>query len=131
MEPAFKPSDRVRVRVDDPPRHIRTPAYVQGKVGRIAAVHGAFGNPETLAYGGDGQPAPFLYLVRFDQADLWDDPEAPHDQLFIDIYEHWLEPACSDRVPPQAPLLRRSDRGPHSMPFLHRVGCSTRGGSST
>src|SRR6266851_4372032 len=90
----FAPGDRVRVRVDDPPRHIRTPAYIQGRTGRVAAVHGAFDNPEMLAYGGDGLPAPFLYLVRFEQAEVWGSYTASsHDELFIDLYEHWLEPA--------------------------------------
>jgi nitrile hydratase beta subunit-like protein len=84
----------VRVRVDTPPRHIRTPAYIQGKTGWIAAVHGVFRNPETLAHGGDGLPERFLYLVRFPQTELWaGDAAAPQDQLFIDLYEHWLMPA--------------------------------------
>jgi hypothetical protein len=56
-------------------------------------VHGAFRNPESLAYGGDGLPKQFLYLVRFDQTQVWGRNDTPaHDTLFIDIYEHWLEP---------------------------------------
>lgn len=93
MQPKFKPGDRVRVRVDSPPRHIRIPAYIQGKSGWIKAVHGAFHNPESLAYGGDGLPIEFLYLVRFDQTQVWGQYKASsQDKLFIDIYEHWLEP---------------------------------------
>jgi nitrile hydratase len=94
METRFKPGDKVRVRVGSPPHHFRTPAYVQGRVGAIAAVHGEFRNPETLAYGGDGLPKQPLYLVRFEQTEVWGQyPAAPRDSLFIDIYEHWLEPA--------------------------------------
>jgi nitrile hydratase len=90
----FRPGDRVRVRAGDPPHHIRTPTYIQGKTGRIAAVHGAFRNPETRAHGGSGLPKPFLYLVRFDLSDLWAPGAAgPGDRLFIDLYEHWLERA--------------------------------------
>jgi len=90
----FKPGDRVRVRVDDPPRHIRTPAYIQGKIGRIEAVHGAFRNPELRAHGGSGLPKPFLYLVGFDLNSVWVPGDAPpQDKLFIDLYEHWLESA--------------------------------------
>ena len=38
--------------------------------------------------------APFLYLVRFEQAQIWSGYTASsHDALFIDLYEHWLEPA--------------------------------------
>ncbi len=93
MGAKFRPGDRVRVRVGSPPGHFRTPAYVQGKTGAVEAIHGAFRNPESLAYGGDGLPKQFLYLVRFDQARLWKKYEgSPQDKLLIDIYEHWLEP---------------------------------------
>jgi nitrile hydratase len=95
MEARFSPGDRVRVRVDYPPTHFRTPAYIQDKTGQVVAVHGGFRNPESLAYGGDGLPRKPLYLVSFDQAHVWKDYGAPssQDKLFIDIYEHWLEPA--------------------------------------
>ena len=91
----FKPGAKVRVRVGSPPHHFRTPAYIQGKTGVVATVHGSFRNPETLAYGGDGLPKLPLYLVRFDQPEVWEEgyTSSPKDTLFIDIYEHWLEPA--------------------------------------
>jgi hypothetical protein len=90
----FQPGARVRIRVGSPPGHFRTPEYIQGKVGVIMKVHGAFRNPESLAYGGDGLPKQFLYLVSVDQTQIWQQyPTAPQDKLLIDIYEHWLEPA--------------------------------------
>ena len=94
MAAKFHPGDRVRIRVGSPPGHFRTPAYVQGKTGVVEALHGAFPNPESLAYGGDGLPKQFLYLVRFDQTTVW--PQYPpgfQDKLLIDLFEHWLEPA--------------------------------------
>jgi nitrile hydratase beta subunit-like protein len=94
MAAKFKPGDQVRVRVGSPPGHFRTPAYVQGKIGVIEVLHGAFPNPESLAHGGDGLPKQCLYQVRFDQSHLWQRyPTACHDNLRIDIYEHWLESA--------------------------------------
>ncbi len=94
METKFQPGDRVRICVGDPPHHMRTPAYVQGKIGAVERIHGAFRNPESLAHGGDGLPESVLYLIRLDQSHVWgDDHAAPQDTLFIDIYEHWLEPA--------------------------------------
>jgi nitrile hydratase len=93
MQNRFKPGDAVRVRVSDPPWHIRTPAYIQGKLGRIEAVHGAFGNPETLAHGGDGLPVQPLYMVGFDPACVWQaGRKVSGERLYIDLYEHWLEP---------------------------------------
>jgi hypothetical protein len=90
--PHFQPGDKVRIRVSSPPGHFRTPEYIQGKVGVIEAIHGAYRNPETLAHGGDGLPKQFLYLVRFDQADIWEEyGSSQRDTLLIDIYEHWLE----------------------------------------
>ena len=94
MAAKFHPGDKVRIRVGSPPGHFRTPVYVQGKTGVVEALHGAFPNPESLAYGGDGLPKQFLYLVRFDQTAVW--PQYPptfQDKLLIDLYEHWLEPA--------------------------------------
>jgi len=93
MSAKFKPGDNVRIRVGSPPGHFRTPSYVQGKVGRVEAIHGEFRNPETLAYGKDGLPKQILYLVSLDQTQLWKSYTASlRDRLFIDIYEHWLEP---------------------------------------
>jgi nitrile hydratase len=93
MSPKFNPGDKVRVRVESPPGHFRTPSYIQGKVGKIATVHGQFRNPESLAHGGNGLPKQFLYLVRFDQIEVWKPySHSPKDALLIDIYEHWLEP---------------------------------------
>jgi nitrile hydratase len=94
MAAKFQPGDTVRIRVGAPPGHFRTPGYIQGKSGVIAALHGAFPNPESLAHGGDGLPKQFLYLVRFDQTHIWPQyPSTLKDKLLIDVYEHWLEPA--------------------------------------
>ena len=88
----YKPGDLVRIKVGVPPTHFRTPEYIQGKEGRIETLWGAFPNPESLAYGGDGLPAQPLYQIEFSQSDLWRDYKGNSgDKLFIDIYEHWLE----------------------------------------
>lgn len=94
----FAPGDRVRVRGEHPPGHVRTPAYVRGKPGWIERVHGDFRNPESLAYGRDGLPPRTLYMVGFRQTDLWDARyrESADDTLYVDIYEHWLEPLSHD-----------------------------------
>ena len=93
-EAVFAPGDAVRVRDAEKEGHVRTPEYTKGKRGWISFVLGAFPNPESLAYGGDGLPEKPLYKVAFRQTDLWEGYDgSPKDLLFIDIYEHWLEPA--------------------------------------
>lgn len=91
----FKSGDRVRVLFEERPGHIRTPFYVRGKSGWIAEVYGDFPNPEELAYGKPGLPKKTLYLVGFDQREVWGERyrASERDKLFVDIYEHWLEPA--------------------------------------
>ena len=82
------------VRVADRPHdgHHRTPGYLKGKRGRIARLHDTFTNPETRAYGEDGQPRLRLYLVEFDGADVWRSSTNARDRIYADLFEHWLEP---------------------------------------
>jgi nitrile hydratase len=88
----FHVGDQVRIRVGVPPTHFRTPEYIQGKLGRVQTLWGAFPNPEGLAYGQDGLPAQPLYLIEFAQTDLWQGYKGPAtDTLMIDVYENWLE----------------------------------------
>jgi Nitrile hydratase beta subunit, C-terminal len=90
----FKLGDRVRVRAEDRPGHIRTPYYIRGKIGSVERVYGEFLNPESLAYGRDGLPRRTLYLVAFNQADVWEKSAASKDKVLVDIYEHWLDPTA-------------------------------------
>jgi nitrile hydratase len=93
MTTRYAPGDAVQVRDEERPGHIRTPDYVKGKLGTITALLGEYRNPEELAYGGDGFPKKPLYKVSFSQAELWNDYEgSASDTLYIDIYDHWLEP---------------------------------------
>jgi hypothetical protein len=89
----FKYGDRVKVRFEDRPGHIRTPWYIRGKTGLVEQVYGEFLNPESLGHGGNGLPKKVLYSVAFQQADVWEDYSAKGDKLLVDIFEHWLDPA--------------------------------------
>ncbi len=94
MSARFAPGDRVRIADRDPPGHYRTPRYVRGREGVIERVCGDYGQPELLAYGGDGKPFRTLYRVHLDQTDLWRGyAGSAHDSLELEIFEHWLEPA--------------------------------------
>ena len=91
----FKPGDRVTVRFEDRPGHLRTPWYIRGKSGWIERVYGEFLNPESLGFGRDGLPKKTLYLVAFLQSEVWGEGRSK-DKLLVDIYEHWLDPAAAE-----------------------------------
>ena len=88
----FKPGDWVKVKFEDRPGHLRTPWYIRGKSGWIERVYGEFLNPESLAFGRDGLPKKTLYVVAFNQTDVWSNAAKSRDKVLVDIYEHWLEP---------------------------------------
>ena len=82
-----------RVTVDDRDAlgHCRAPFYLRGQTGTIVEIHGAFRDPEKLAYHAPGLPAQMLYKVSFRRGDLWGDAcEGADETLEADIYENWL-----------------------------------------
>ena len=89
----FRVGQRVRVSARAHAGHHRTPAYIKGKVGTVEREHGSFTNPETRAYGDDGLPEQALYLVCFDQTDVWAHYRGRRDRICVDVFEHWLEEA--------------------------------------
>ncbi|MDX2157991.1 MAG: nitrile hydratase subunit beta [Hyphomicrobiaceae bacterium] len=92
--PRFRAGESVQVAGREAVGHCRTPWYLRGHAGVIASVHGAYHDPERLAYHKPGLPLKVLYKVRFRQADLWRDYKGPaNDHLEADIYEDWLGPA--------------------------------------
>ena len=89
---SFAPGQSVSVSQRAHDVHHRTPCYLKGRRGRIVRAHGAFANPETRAYGSDGSPPLNLYLVRFEQDELWAEYAGSRDDcLLVDLFEHWLE----------------------------------------
>ena len=93
MSAKFAIGDRVRIADRSPSQHNRTPAYAKGRVGTIERLCAEEGQPESLAYGGDGEPLQMVYRVRLSQGEIWPDyAEGADDHLEIEIYEHWLEP---------------------------------------
>lgn len=90
----FAPGEAVRVRNDWPERrgpcHVRTPHYLRGARGDIVRHLGDFANPEDLAFARPAAVVP-LYHVRFDAAAIW--PDATGEDLLVEIFQHWLEPA--------------------------------------
>lgn len=90
----FAPGDAVVVSDRPALGHCRTPFYLRGRRGVVAAVQGAFRDPEKLAYHKPGLPLEPLYKIRFLQKDLWPAYAGrAEDHLEADIYDGWLEPA--------------------------------------
>ena len=89
----FATGQRVRIADRTPPVHHRVPAYAKGRTGIVERVCGRHGEPEKFIRG-DGEPRQRVYRVRIPQQELWRGYEGTSgDQLEIEIFEHWLEPA--------------------------------------
>lgn len=86
MPHRFKIGERVRVKPENPQGNPRTPAYVRGKRGVIAHVHGVIENP--LDHRGLYPP---LYTVRFEAREIFGG--TGNDSLWVDVHEEWLEPS--------------------------------------
>jgi nitrile hydratase subunit beta len=88
----YHAGERVRVADRLHAGHHRAPGYLKGRSGTVVRTHASFTNPETRAYGADGLPKQPLYLVGFEQSDLWPTYDRNFkDVLYADVYEHWLE----------------------------------------
>ncbi len=74
--------------------YTRTPEYVRGAVGEIAAVAYESPAPEDETWGlSDAQPE-WFYVVRFTMGDLWHSYTGPADDtLQTEIPERWLASA--------------------------------------
>jgi nitrile hydratase len=72
--------------------HTRLPSYARGKTGWIIAHHGTHVFPDSNAHRLGEAPEP-LYSVGFYARDLWDTAENPEDEVVLDLWQSYLEPA--------------------------------------
>jgi nitrile hydratase len=72
--------------------HTRLPAYAAGARGRILRYHGTHVLPDSNAHGLGEAPEP-LYAVIFPASELWQTPEHPRDEVVLDLWQSYLEPA--------------------------------------
>jgi nitrile hydratase beta subunit len=72
--------------------HTRLPAYAAGAHGTVLRCHGHHVLPDTNAHGLGECPEP-LYSVVFPAAELWGHAENPADEVILDLWESYLEPA--------------------------------------
>jgi len=85
----FKVGDRVRVRADYVPGHVRMPGYVRGKAGVVVGESPAYPFPDAHAHGVPSQDEP-TYDVRFRSADLWPD-SADAALVHVGVFQSYLE----------------------------------------
>lgn len=95
--PAFQPGQAVRTRrpaenVTVGGGHTRMPGYAAGALGYVLRLHGNHVLPDANAHGLGEAPEP-LYAVRFKAAELWAHPEHDGDEVILDLWQSYLEPA--------------------------------------
>jgi nitrile hydratase beta subunit len=91
-EPRFQIGQRVRARNINPEGHTRLPRYARGKIGEIHLRHGVYVFPDTNAHF-RGENPQHVYSVRFTARELWGNEASPRDAVYIDMWDHYLEPA--------------------------------------
>ena len=72
--------------------HTRLPTYAAGRIGTVVLLHGAHVFPDSNAHF-HGEAPQHLYTVSFAAGDLWQHAESPHDEVRLDLWEDYLEPA--------------------------------------
>ncbi|HEX3096556.1 MAG TPA: nitrile hydratase subunit beta [Usitatibacter sp.] len=88
----FRPGDRVRVRQDIVPGHVRVPAYVRGKTGVVVSESPPYPFPDAHAHGVASEDEP-TYDVRFRSEDLWPGSAEPA-LVHVGIFQSYLERAA-------------------------------------
>ena len=92
VPPRFQVGQRVRARNIHPAGHTRLPRYARGKLGAIDRDHGVHVFPDTNAHF-LGENPQHVYSVRFAARELWGKQAAPHDAVYIDLWDNHLDPA--------------------------------------
>jgi hypothetical protein len=72
--------------------YTRTPEYCRGARGVVAEVSYESPAPEDETWDREDAKPEWMYIVRFNQAELWDNYSgSPKDTLQTEIPERWLE----------------------------------------
>jgi nitrile hydratase beta subunit len=87
----FAIGDRVRVRMDSVPGHMRMPGYIRGKNGVVVGISPVYPFPDAHAHGVAAEDEP-TYDVRFRSEDLWPG-SADAALVHVGVFESYLERA--------------------------------------
>jgi nitrile hydratase subunit beta len=88
---SFQAGDRVRVRGDSVPGHMRMPGYIRGKEGVVVGESPAYPFPDAHAHGVPSQDEP-TYDVRFRAEDLWPGSAEPA-LVHVGVFQSYLRRA--------------------------------------
>jgi nitrile hydratase len=86
---SFRPGERVRVRADYVPGHIRMPGYIRGKTGVVVSQSPAYPFPDAHAHGVAAADEPTCD-VRFSSEELWPD-SANRAFVHVGVFHSYLE----------------------------------------
>ena len=81
--------DRVLVRTDHVPGHVRMPAYIRGKRGVVVGESPPYPFPDAAAHGVDADDEP-TYDVRFSTLELWPS-SADAAYVHVGVFQSYLE----------------------------------------
>lgn len=87
--PRLAVGDRVRVRDDHVPGHVRMPAYIRGKRGVVVGISPAYPFPDAHGHGIEAEDERTCD-VRFMSTELWPDA-AEAAMVHVGVFESYLE----------------------------------------
>jgi nitrile hydratase subunit beta len=90
IQPKFKVGDTVVVRNPPPVEHCKLPGYLRTKKGIVDVVYDGAYNYYFPTGDGVGDPMP-IYNVKFDSHDLWGNLSEPNTEIYVQIFEAYLE----------------------------------------
>lgn len=85
----FQPGDRVRVKSDYVPGHVRMPGYIRGKTGTVVSESPPYPFPDAHAHAVQSEDEP-TYDVRFRSEDLWPN-SADTALVHAGVFQSYLE----------------------------------------
>ena len=87
----FLAGDRVVVKAEHVPGHVRMPAYIRGKTGVVVSESPAYPFPDAHAHGVEAADEP-TYDVRFRAEELWPNSADPA-LVHVGVFQSYLERA--------------------------------------
>ena len=91
--PVFRPGEQVKVVQRFPLGHYRVPLYLRGKTGLVESLVQPAVDNEEEGFGRNAGMRRHYYRIAVPMTEIWQAyTGAPHDRLYIEVFETWLEP---------------------------------------